>query len=164
MMTDIEHQIRMSQAPETYEDSTPHSPYSPRVYGAIAALVLLAGMVGVRMSEPVHSRRAAFAGSLALGVMVLGILAMSVSDGFPHEAPTGWSYPLGCCSGIDCREVPDADIIEGARGYEIRKTHELIPMTDPKVKQSPDGKFHLCSVGGLDDGRTICLFAPSRGF
>ena len=100
-----------------------------------------------------------------LTALFAGCLVMALFGGraHSHDAPTGWSYPLGCCSGVDCREVPDADIIEGARGYEIRKTHELIPMTDPKVKMSPDGRFHWCSVGGLDDSRTICLFVPGRG-
>jgi hypothetical protein len=95
--------------------------------------------------------------------LLAATLLFSVAQAEAHEAPTGWSYPTNCCSGIDCREVPDHDIIEGARGYEIRKTHELINMSDPKVKQSPDGRFHWCSVGGLDDGRTICLFVPGRG-
>ncbi|PWJ88411.1 hypothetical protein C8D77_111134 [Mesorhizobium loti] len=101
---------------------------------------------------------------LAIAASVLFLNTLFGGKAHSHDAPTGWSYPQNCCSGIDCREVPDADIIEGARGYEIRNTHELIPMTDPKVKMSPDGRFHLCTVGGLDDSRTICLFAPSRGF
>lgn len=100
-----------------------------------------------------------------LTVLFAGCLFMALFGGKAqsHDAPAGWAYPGNCCSGVDCREVPDADIIEGARGYEIRKTHELIPMTDPKVKMSPDGRFHLCTVGGLDDSRTICLFVPGRG-
>lgn len=89
---------------------------------------------------------------------------------FGHDAvasaamPQGWAYPFSCCSGYDCREVPDADIVEGARGYEIRRTGELINMSDPKIRQSPDGKFHWCSVAGANDGKTICLFVPPRGF
>lgn len=37
-------------------------------------------------------------------------------------------------------------------------------MTDARIKRSPDGKFHWCSVAGADDSRTICLFVPPRGF
>ncbi|MER9130712.1 hypothetical protein [Mesorhizobium sp. M0768] len=112
---------------------------------------------------------------LAVGILAAGYAAawpmIFGSDvAFPHDAlptvakPQGWSYPFACCSGYDCREVPDADIVEGARGYEIRATGELIAMTDPKVRRSPDGKFHWCSVAGANDGKTICLFVPPRGF
>ncbi|MER9355531.1 hypothetical protein NKI61_19875 [Mesorhizobium sp. M0514] len=112
------------------------------------------------MTRPFHS----MAGAITVAGLLAGLVLVGThGKAWPHDAPTGWAYPQNCCSGIDCREVPDADIIEGARGYEIRKTHELIPMTDPKVKMSPDGKFHWCSVGGLNDSRTICLFVPGRG-
>lgn len=106
--------------------------------------------------------------SLPAAITVAGLLAGLVLIGlhgaaYPHQAPTGWEYPFACCANFDCKQVQSSEVIEGASGYEIRKTHELIPMTDPKVKMSPDGRFHLCSVGGLDDSRTICLFVPGRG-
>ena len=81
-----------------------------------------------------------------------------------HDAPAGWTYPFSCCSGIDCREVPADWIDESGAGYRIRITGELIAEGDTRLKQSPDGKFHWCSVAGSNDGRTICLFAPPRGF
>lgn len=81
-----------------------------------------------------------------------------------HDAPSGWSYPLACCSNYDCREVSDMSIGEGPEGYVIKVTGEVIPMTDRKVRPSPDGRFHWCSVAGKNDGRTICLFVPPRGF
>lgn len=85
-------------------------------------------------------------------------------DATPTAAqPTGWAYPGNCCSGIDCRQVPASAIIEGPNGYTIKATGEVIPMTDPKVKMSPDGEFHWCSQQGRDDGKTICLFTPGRG-
>lgn len=86
-------------------------------------------------------------------------------DALPTAAqPEGWSYPLSCCSGYDCRQVDASAIDEGPAGYTIRATGETIPMTDAKVKPSPDGLFHWCSVGGKPDGKTICLFVPPRGF
>ncbi|WIW52397.1 hypothetical protein LRP31_25595 [Mesorhizobium mediterraneum] len=106
----------------------------------------------------------------SVGMCAVMLAAGAPKIGHAHEAiptaakPQGWNYPYSCCSGIDCREVPDADIIEGSRGYEIRKTGEIILMSDPKIKQSPDGVFHWCSVKGRDDGKTICLFVPPRGF
>lgn len=94
---------------------------------------------------------------------VLAILVMT-SAAAAHEAPAGWSYPFSCCSGIDCREVKDSAIGEGLAGYAIKATGEVIPMTDTRIKQSPDGHFHWCSVAGLDDSRTLCLFVPPRSF
>lgn len=81
-----------------------------------------------------------------------------------HDAPSGWTYPLACCSDFDCREVADADVVEGPQGYVIKVTGEVIPMTSRKVRNSPDGQFHWCSVAGKSDGRTICLFVPPRAY
>jgi hypothetical protein len=81
-----------------------------------------------------------------------------------HDAPSGWAYPVSCCSGYDCREVQDAEIIEAPQGYVIKTTGEVIPMTDRKVKTSPDGQFHWCSIAGKADGKTICLFVPPRAY
>lgn len=40
-----------------------------------------------------------------------------------------------------------------------------IPMSDKRIKDSPDGRFHRCAhQAGLDAGKTICLFVPPRGF
>lgn len=89
---------------------------------------------------------------------------------YPHDAPAsagqplGWTYPFSCCSGIDCRPVAIADVEEGPDGYVIRATGEVVPYGDTRVKDSPDGDFHWCSVAGAGDGRTICLFVPPRGF
>ncbi|MER9217896.1 hypothetical protein NKI48_03025 [Mesorhizobium sp. M0644] len=119
------------------------------------------------------SNRAVTAATLGLVLWLCGLAAMLAFGTFPaapHEAtptaamPQGWTYPFSCCSGYDCREVKDTDIVEGARGYEIRATGELIPMSDKKIKQSPDGRFHWCSVAGANDGKTICLFVPPRSF
>ncbi len=81
-----------------------------------------------------------------------------------HDAPTGWSYPFSCCSGYDCREVPSKVIGEGPEGYVIKGTGEVVSYNDNRVKNSPDGVYHWCSVAGANDGRTICLFVPPKGF
>lgn len=81
-----------------------------------------------------------------------------------HDAPAGWSYPFSCCSGLDCREVADQAIGETATGYKIKATNELISYGDTRIKDSPSGRFHRCSVAGADDSRTICLFIPPRSF
>lgn len=107
-------------------------------------------------------------------MIVIGVMSCTV-EGRAHDAiptaakPQGWSYPLACCSGYDCREVGEGTgsrirIRETPAGYEISSTGEVIPMLDAKVKPSPDGLFHWCSKGGREDGETICLFVPPRGF
>lgn len=112
-----------------------------------------------------EKRRMLFVQTLIVGGAIgCAVAIFMTSKARAHDAPTGWSYPTACCSGFDCREVADADIVEGARGYEIRATGEMIPMTSPKIKQSPDGRFHWCSEQGAEHGKTICLFIPPRGF
>lgn len=120
-------------------------------------------------------RHGSLLASCAVGVAIAGfaaaILAASVGKTWPHDAkptatlPQGWSYPFACCANYDCKEVADSDIVEGARGYEIRQTGELILPLDKRIKDSPDGHFHWCAhQAGLDAGKTICLFVPPRGF
>jgi hypothetical protein len=108
--------------------------------------------------------RAGLTGATVLASLVLASPTIA-HDAIPTAAkPNGWSYPLACCSGYDCREVSHRQIEEGPEGYVIRTTGEVIPMSDRKVKPSPDGEFHWCSKGGRDDGATICLFVPPRAF
>ena len=88
---------------------------------------------------------------------------------YAHEAlptaakPEGWSYPWSCCSGYDCRAVPQTAISERPEGYVIKGTGEVVGYQDIRLKQSPDGEYHWCSVAGASDGRTICLFVPPKG-
>lgn len=81
-----------------------------------------------------------------------------------HDAKSGWSYPFACCSGYDCREVSDKAISERPEGYVINNTGEVVTYQDARVKNSPDGEFHWCSVAGANDSKTICLFVPSRSY
>lgn len=108
--------------------------------------------------------RAGLAGAAALVACFLVSPAMA-HDAKPTAArPDGWSYPLACCSGYDCREISHTQVTEGPDGYVIEPTGETLAMTDRKVKPSPDGEYHWCSVAGKDDGKTICLFVPPRSF
>jgi hypothetical protein len=81
-----------------------------------------------------------------------------------HDAPKGWTYPYACCSGYDCREVTSKAISEHPEGYVIKGTGEVVAYNDKRLRTSPDGEFHRCSVAGADDTRTICLFVPPRSF
>ena len=123
-------------------------------------------------SKPARSEGLLGTTPLALGIaFVVGaqVLLMapnaSAHDALPTAAqPRGWSYPFSCCSGYDCREVADDAIGERPEGYVIEGTGEVIAYTDNRIKTSPDGVFHWCSVAGANDGHTVCLFAPARGF
>jgi len=98
---------------------------------------------------------------LAAGTPVLA----AAHDAKPTAArPQGWSYPFACCSGIDCREVSSKQISERPEGYVIRGTGEVVAYSDARLKNSPDGEYHWCSVAGADDSRTICLFVPPRSY
>ncbi len=97
----------------------------------------------------------------AFSSAILLSLASPVSA---HEAKSGWRYPYACCSDRDCREVKDAAISEIPDGYRIQVTGEVLAYSDKRVRNSPDGVFHWCSVAGKDDSRTICLFVPPRSF
>lgn len=111
----------------------------------------------------IETTRFILAGLIGLA-MIAAAMALTLSDADAHDAPTGWAYPLACCSDRDCREIPDDWIVEGPDGYRIVITGEVIPLTSHKVRLSPDGVFHWCSISGSDDGSTICLFVPPRGF
>ena len=78
-------------------------------------------------------------------------------------APTGWAYPYQCCSDRDCQPVHGTEVTEGPDGYVIKGTGEVLPYSDPRLKDSPDGEFHLCAAPGKRSA-AICLFVPPRSF
>jgi hypothetical protein len=96
---------------------------------------------------------------------LLGAMPAAAHDATPTAAkPSGWSYPFSCCSGYDCREVSQSSIGERPEGYVIEGTGEVLSYQDTRLKDSPDGEYHWCSVAGADNSRTICLFVPPKGF
>ena len=102
---------------------------------------------------------------IAIGAVMCWAVTAYAHVATPTAAqPNGWTYPSGCCSGIDCREVADQAIGEGPQGYTIKATGELIIYSDTRIRNSPDGRFHWCSAQGKPDTRTLCLFVPPKGF
>lgn len=110
---------------------------------------------------------------LSRRVFLATVFSASILISYParaHDAlptvhkPLGWSYPHSCCSGIDCRQVSEQAISEGAEGYVINTTGEVVAYKDSRVKNSPDGVYHWCSVAGANDSKTICLFVPPKGY
>lgn len=97
-------------------------------------------------------------------VVVAFFFVASIGAVFSHEAPTGWSYPPLCCSNQDCRQADPREVRETPDGYLLVTTGEVVPYLNYRVKQSPDGLFHVCQqAGNFDSGRILCLFAPPRG-
>ena len=100
------------------------------------------------------------------GAFVLLATPSLAHDAAPTPAkPLGWSYPFACCANYDCRATHNGEVLERPEGYVIAGTGEVVPMTDRRIRDSPDGQFHWCAhQAGLDAGRTICLFVPPRSF
>lgn len=96
---------------------------------------------------------------LTIIVYLLVFVTMSMA----HQAPTGWAYPYSCCHDKDCRQVSDLSVKETPEGYVVA-SGEVIPYNDKRIKHSPDGYFHWCTVLGKEDSRTICLFVPPRAY
>ena len=111
------------------------------------------------------------AGRLLFSLFVIGAIAVLTAPAFAHDAkptaakPQGWSYPFACCANYDCRTTHTGEVLEKPEGYVIAGTGEVVPMSDKRVKDSPDGDFHWCAhQAGLDAGKTICLFVPPRSY
>ena len=98
-----------------------------------------------------------------IGLFATLIGCLAATPAASHEAHTGWRYDAKCCQDRDCRPISATAIKEGPDGYFIILGHETIPYRDHRIKDSPDGLYHWCSVNGRDDGRTICLYVPPRG-
>jgi hypothetical protein len=72
-------------------------------------------------------------------------------------------YPADCCSGFDCYAIDETDVEVTDRGWRIVRTGEVIEygqVSRPSERESQDGQFHRCSVGGDPDADTLCLFVP----
>ncbi|MER8639041.1 hypothetical protein [Mesorhizobium sp. M0954] len=108
--------------------------------------------------------------SLVAAVVLIAAAIPFAAPALAHDArptaamPQGWSYPFSCCSGYDCREVSQTSISERPEGYVIKGTGEVVAYSDKRIKNSPDGEYHWCSVAGANDGKTICLFVPPSSY
>lgn len=105
-----------------------------------------------------------------------GLAYLAVGPAMPHDAlptaakPLGWSYPVSCCSGYDCGEIPASAVSEGPDGYRVHLepgdhqfVTEAITFLIPYgiVKDSPDGAYHICISAQM---KLLCFFAGSKGF
>lgn len=115
-------------------------------------------------------------------LIAAGMIAAMCSKAKAHTAPSGWEYPLSCCSGVDCAEVSGATIKEGPDAITVTLaigSHPMVqhwpvtftvPYGDSRIKDSPDGVWHVCVSrqnpqlsAAMMGGQLLCLFQPPKG-
>ena len=82
-------------------------------------------------------------------------------------------YPLSCCSDRDCwpmgaaADAREPDPTFTPAGWRL---HDGIVVPFAATRASPDGRFHVCRMGGAPRGSVVspsgqapCLFAPPQG-
>lgn len=85
-----------------------------------------------------------------------------------HEAPSGWMYPVECCSHSDCDVVIKHGEYDGLATMTTAKHGEIavpVQKLTNGTRPSQDQDWHICAwpVKKLDASakRTIfCIFAP----
>jgi hypothetical protein len=85
----------------------------------------------------------------------IAILCVFAVKAFAHQAASGWTYPLECCSDRDCAEYPAENVQILSTGFLLKPTGEFIDRS--KARVSPDGRYHLCRYPA---GTIICFFYP----
>lgn len=88
----------------------------------------------------------------------LAILLLSIAFASAHSF-----YDWECCSDRDCGAVAEGAVTEESGGYRVTATGQFIDRDSPKVRMSPDGRWHLCVLGGEPGGPVLCLYVPGRG-
>jgi hypothetical protein len=104
-----------------------------------------------------------------IACLAFAALAASIIYAESHEAPSGWEYPLACCSNRDCRQIDASMVSVTAAGYQFTIPagyHNMAPnggvylVAYGKARVSPDGEFHLCLSPREN---VLCAFAPPPG-
>lgn len=90
-------------------------------------------------------------------VFLIAFLGLCLAWCVPARAHS--FYSALCCSDRDCHPVADTDVEATAGGWFVKPTGETIPYSDPKVKPSPDGRFHLC----VPETLVRCIYTPGMG-
>ena len=104
-------------------------------------------------------------------IAAFALLAAMTATTQAHEAPSGWTYPLACCSNKDCTRISPDRVRETPDGYAVTihpGDHDFV--TDgpvsylvpyDSVQDAPDGDYHICINPQLT---LLCFFAGARGF
>ena len=64
---------------------------------------------------PSIQRRLALNIGFGMAVTAAGVaafLSIFTADAYPHDAKSGWAYPIACCAGFDCGEIPASTVQE----------------------------------------------------
>ena len=68
-------------------------------------------------------------------------------------------YDPACCSGIDCKPVPDGVVEEHKDGLYVQG-YGILSYADPRVRQSRDWQTHLCVS---PSGKLLCVYRKPGG-
>jgi hypothetical protein len=110
----------------------------------------------------------------ALGLVLLALASCGAGTPvYAHQAMSGWTYPIECCSDRDCAVIGGRTVRETPAGYVVtvqpgghpmwgaeRAAPLVVEFAYRKAKPSPDGKWHLCIS---PSGAPLCLFAIFGG-
>jgi hypothetical protein len=101
--------------------------------------------------------------TIAVGVATLG-LSLPSGPAAAHDAPSGWTYDMECCSNHDCR-LERSEVKATPLGWFVTSTGEIIRYGDRRIHESKDGDFHRCLMqkGVNGPGMTRCLYVPPMG-
>ena len=108
--------------------------------------------------------RAAAIGFL-FALAYLAIVAFVMLGGCDGARAHDW-FPADCCSGFDCKVIPQSQVQASKGGFVIPGNPEVVPYSSPKIRQTPPegaNNFAVCTTGGAPDGAVICLYIPTWG-
>jgi hypothetical protein len=110
------------------------------------------------------ARRTAMIILAVIGLIFLWLLAALILMASVRPSNAHSIYHYECCHDRDCWPLEDVEIRETPEGWLLVETGEVIPYDWPKVKDSPDGRYHLCTTTGDFTGMKLCLYRPPLGF
>lgn len=113
---------------------------------------------------------------IELAIIVFLSFIMGMGLGSRMAQAHDW-YPLECCSGMDCQQVPVETVEALSDGYHVtlkaddhmmllRPTSYVVPYSDRRIKPSPDNEYHACISRQYEKhgGVLLCLFVKHMGY
>lgn len=116
------------------------------------------------MTRTPRLARAAVIILAVLGWVVAWLLGALPLPSFVRPASAHSFYHYECCHDRDCWPLEPGQIRETPQGWVIEGLAEPIPYDWPKLKDSPDGRYHLCTTSGDTGGLPLCLYRPIPSF
>jgi hypothetical protein len=90
---------------------------------------------------------------LTFGAVIVVVFIALLRGLGAHEAPSGWSYPIECCSGHDCFAIKTDELLEQKDGSWLYTARNL-KFPKASIRPSQDRHFHVCIFNGLP----LCAF------